>query len=342
MDFNPDDPLLKTPDIEIPDDPKAAAAMRGDDLPEPEPKKDEPPKGDEEPPKGDEEPPKGDKSKDEPSKDKLDDEDEETDEERAEREAAEAEAQKKQRIRIPKARFDEAMAKARAREAALQDKIKELEVQQAGSKQAADLKAMQDAIDAKQDAYEDLLLDGDKDKARAVRKEIDKMRADLIEHTTAVRSEQTQYAVMENLQYNAALAKVESTYAVLNPDSEDFDSGKTDEVAVLMEAFMARGFARADSLTKAVKYVMGPGNPQAKDAAAAADEAVQKAAREAAARKKAADADKKQPASMAKAGKDTDRGGLPASSGIDIMRMDQDAFAKMDEATLSKLRGDEM
>lgn len=275
--------------------------------------------------------------------DKLDpDETKETAEEKAEREKLEAEEAAKKNIRIPKSRLDEAQAIARRREAALLEEIDKLK----GGKQQQDVAKVvsetRKKIDELQDKYEDLILDGKKDEARKIRKQVEAMRDELVEHQTNVKSAAARNAAVEDLTYNAQLAGLEAQYPALNPESDAFDEEKTDEVAVLLNAFVKAGAKRPDALKRAVKYVFGA-PPEVKDTKA--DEAAQKVAAERAeaARKKAAEADKRQPPSSNGVGKDSDKGGSGKDgSGIDVMRLSQDKFAKLDADTLAKLRGDEV
>ena len=120
---------------------------------------------------------KGDKldDEDDKSKDKadLDKEGEETEEEKAERLRLEAEEEKKKRIRIPKSRFDEALGKAKQREQALLDEIEKLKGGQQASATAKAVRDMRAEIDKLQDKYEDLILDGKKDEARKVRRQVE-------------------------------------------------------------------------------------------------------------------------------------------------------------------------
>lgn len=269
--------------------------------------------------------------------DKLGDDDE-TPEEKAEREAAEAEAAKKARARIPLARHEQILDKARQREASLLEEIEKLK----GGKQTTDTqKAVSDAkakIEELQDKYEDLILDGKKDDARKVRKQIDAMREELVDFQTSIKSDAARRAAIEELTYNAQLASFESKYPELNPEHDAFDEAKTDEVAALLKAFVQSGEKRDKALAKAVKYVLGPPPAQkTSDAAKTLAEARAKAARE-----KAAAADKQQPPNTAKVGLDSDKAGGGGEQGIDIMRLSQDKFAKLDEEALAKLRGDEM
>lgn len=229
-------------------------------------------------------------------------------------------------------------AKARAREQALLEQIEQLK---SGQQTNAEHKAVDDMrakIEELQDKYEDLILDGRKDEARKVRKQVDTMRDQMFEHQTAAKSDAARKAAIEELTYNAQLAGFESTYPALNPDSADFDEAKVTEVASLLGAFTKSGMDRAAALGKAVKYVMGPPQPQ-KTADAAKTLAEERARK---AREKAADANGRQPANTNRVGLDTDKAGGSGSTGVDILRMSQENFAKLDDELKSKMRGDEL
>lgn len=269
--------------------------------------------------------------------DKLDEGDE-TPEEKAEREKQEAEEAKKRNIRIPKSRFDEAQAKARAREQALLEEIDRLKGGQQASATQKAVSDMKSKIDELQDKYEDLILDGKKDEARKIRKQVDAMREDLVEYQTSVKSDAARKAAVDELSYNAQLAGLEAKYPALNPEHEDFDEDRTNEVATLVNAFMKYGTKRSEALAKAVKYVLGaPPEQKVSDAGKVLAEQRAKTARE-----KAAEADKKQPPNSAKVGLDSDKAGKGGEQGIDVMRLSQDKFSKLDEETKAKLRGDEL
>lgn len=269
--------------------------------------------------------------------DKLDEGDE-TPEEKAEREKQEAEEAKKRNIRIPKSRFDEAQAKARAREQALLEEIEKLKGGQQASATQRAVSDMRSKIEELQDKYEDLILDGKKDEARKTRKQVDAMREELVEYQTSVKSDAARQAAVDELSYNAQLAGFEAKYPALNPEHEDFNEDQTNEVATLLNAFVKSGTKRSEALAKAVRYVLGaPPDQKVSDAAKALAEERAKKARE-----KAAEADKKQPPSSAKVGLDSDKAGKGGEQGIDVMRLSQDKFSKLDEETKAKLRGDEL
>lgn len=294
--------------------------------------------------KGDKlDPDEDDKSKDKGDKADPDKEGEETEEEKAERLRLEAEEEKKKRIRIPKSRFDEALGKAKQREQALLDEIEKLKGGQQASATAKAVKDMRTEIDKLQDKYEDLILDGKKDEARKVRRQVDELREELTEYQTNVKSDAARKSAIDEMTYNAQLAGYEAKYPALNPEHEDFDEDKTDEVATLLNAFVKAGQKRGDALAKAVKYVLGspPAAGKASEGKDDPDKAKELADKRAAdARKKAAEADKRQPADGKNVGLDSDKAGGKGTGDIDVMKLDQKKFAKLDEETLAKLRGD--
>ena len=312
------------------DDKKEPTVDRGDDVKSP---LDNAGKGDKLDPDED------DKSKDKGDKADPDKEGEETAEEKAERERLEAEEEKKKRIRIPKSRFDEALGKAKQREQALLDEIEKLKGGQQASATAKVVKDMRAKIDELQDKYEDLILDGKKDEARKVRRQVDELREDLTEYQTNTKSEAARKAAIDEMSYNAQLAGYEAKYPALNPEHEDFDEDKTDEVATLLNAFVKAGQKRADALAKAVKYVLGapPAAGKGDDGDKSKELADQRAAE---ARKKAAEANKKQPPDGKNVGLDSDKAGGGKGGDVDVLRLSQDKFAKLDEETKAKLRGD--
>lgn len=240
---------------------------------------------------------------------------------------------------IPRERFDKAQEKAKAREEALKAKIEDLEKQTSAHRMSADVKQLSKTIEELQDKYEDAVLDGKKAEAKSIRQELARLQDVMIEVKTNVSSEAAKREAIEELKYDAALAKAEADHPELNPDADEYDPGLTDEVGVLLESFVLRGFKRDVALQKAVRYVVGvpaKKDPDNVDPKRIADE------RARAAREKAKAAMDKQPAAINKVGSNSDKHGTRDASGIDIMRLSQDRFAKLDEETLSKMRGDQL
>ena len=191
---------------------------------------------------------------------------------------------------------------------------------------------MREEIDKLQDKYEDLIFDGKKDEARTIRRQIEEMRDALLEYQANTKSEAARRAAIEEMSYNAALAGFEAKYPVINPEHEEFDEEKTNEVATLLNALVKAGHNRVEALAKAIKYVLGESSRASKDPGFADK-------RTADARKKAAEAYKKQPPDSKNIGLDSDKAGAKGSN-IDVMRLSQEQFAKLDEETKARLRGD--
>lgn len=271
-----------------------------------------------------------------PLTDKLDGDLLETPEEKAEREKEEAEAAKIKNVRIPKHRVDEMRAKDAANARAREDQlVKEIEQLKAGRQRAdtqESVRGHRAKIEELQDKYEEALADGKIDEARAFRKQIDPLRDELFEVQTNAKANAARNATIEELTFNNQLSVVEKDYPILNPDHIDRDAAKIEEVADMMNAFIAAGTSRVEAMLKAVKYVVGVAKTAAPSAPA------DKRAEEA--RRRAADADKRQPASIGNIGANSDKHGTGDPLAVDVVRMSQKQFDKVDDASLARLRGD--
>lgn len=271
---------------------------------------------------------------------KIDD-DAETDDEKTARETEEAEEAKKKRVRIPLDRHEKvleaARAEARSREEELRARVAQLERTTPAPQHKDMLGELKTKIDAAQDQYEDLLFEGEKDQARMARKQLDVMREQYTDAKVAASGNLARVQTIDALKYDATLARVESEYPELNPDNaETFVESRAVEVAELLTMFQQNGMTRQSALEKAVKYVMGDRKAPITDAAT--ETMAQRRAQEA--RQKAADASKRQPASTAVAGLDSDKAGNRSNQKIDIMKVSQAQFAKITEEDLAAMRGD--
>ena len=265
----------------------------------------------------------------------------ETAEEKAEREAEEAESANKRRVRIPLARHEEILAKARQREEALTARLTALEQAKTPPAERKDvLGEMKTQIDTLQDKYEELVFDGKKDEAKAVRTQLETLRERYTDTKTAAVGNLARQQTIDQLKYDATLAKAEADFPALNPDNEDaFEPAKAQEVASLLEMFANNGLTRQAALEKAIKYVMGA--PAAK--ATTTDNAAEtlRAKREKEAREAALKVQKQQPPDGSVTGKDNDKAGNREQA-VNILKLSQEQFAKYTEDELSKMRGDTM
>jgi hypothetical protein len=238
---------------------------------------------------------------------------------------------------VPRERLEAQQRKAQARAERDAARIDELERANAAGRVSVDVQKLQANLSAARDKYEDLVQDGKKDEARAVRRDIDRMQDALVDYRATSQAERARTEAIETVNYETALTNAEAKYSELNPEHDDFNSDLTDEVADMMAAYVSRGYARNAALDKALKYVMVPKKASVGDAGSSL-----RAEREAAARTKAAAADKAQPGNLSKVGLDSDKvGDGRAQAKVDVMRMTQEQFAKLDEDTKAKLRGDD-
>lgn len=239
-------------------------------------------------------------------------------------------------IMIPKSRFDEAQHKAREREAELQRRLEAAEARKQQETSNENVTTMEEELDKLDTQYAELLLEGEMEKAAAVRKQWRQKQNDLFDIRLEQRSAMASKQAIETMRFDRQLAEYEVKYPVINPDSDQFDQEVANEVAELMSAFEAKGWNAVASLNKAVKYVI---HEDTTAPAPSADPDVVRTKRKVAARKKVAEVAGKSPPDITDKGRDSDKvgtgDGLP-----DVTKMSPEQFAQLTDAQLRKLRGD--
>jgi hypothetical protein len=167
----------------------------------------------------------------------------------------------------------------------------------------------------------------------------------IIETQAEFRSQATMSIAIEQMRYDTALERVEAAYGTLNPDHDDYDEEKMQEVADFKSVFQGRGDTPTKALQKAVERVMGKAETAAQEKATTVAPRVTEddlaKQRKADAVKTTADASRRTPPATARIGQDSDKlgGGLNAK---DVIGLSQDEFAKLSEESLSRMRGDSM
>jgi len=241
-------------------------------------------------------------------------------------------------IKIPKARFDEAQRKAREKVAALESQLKQAEQQLEKKVESEDVENLRSQISELEDKYEDHLLEGEVKEARAIRTELRQLQDQLTSTVLQQHSQRTGRATIEQIRYDTQLAAYEAKYPAINPDSDAFNTEVANEVSDLMDAFQQKGYTSTAALNKAVHYVLKP-LEQASEQEDKPDPDVMRNKRATRARKNAAEAARKSPPDMSKAGTDSDKSG--ARDGLpDISKMTPEQFDKLSPEQLAKLRGD--
>lgn len=246
---------------------------------------------------------------------------------------AESKDDEDDKITVPKSRLDQATKKFRERIQDLEARLEATQAQPASKPSAAeaDTARLQENFDALQDKYEELLIDGEKDKARDVRRQMAELNRQIQRAEVTRLAAQSRFAAVEDIKYDQILTTYETTYPALDPSSGEYDKALVAEVAELKDAYQSKGYTPANALKKAVKLIVVP--REDKPAPVGSDLRQQRAQQ---AREKVTKAVKGQPPSATAAGRDNTQP-LSASS---LLHMSQAEFAKLSEDQLSSLRGD--
>ena len=258
------------------------------------------------------------------------------------------EAKPRKDDRLPLARHKEILDKERAARAAVETELQNLKRGQAVASTNEQITATETAILALEKNYTSLLADGELDKAAAVMAQIRASERAIIESKAAFQTQAAEARAYERVRYDTTVERLQEAYPALNDDHADFDSALTGEVMELQAAYRTQGYTPAEALQKAAKVLMGAATTR-QQRAVDTDVRVDKAdlaAATAEERRKAAVTRNlavagKQPPSAKDVGVDSDKmgGGLNAR---DVIKMPQEAFAKLDESQLAKMRGDEL
>lgn len=237
---------------------------------------------------------------------------------------------------VPKSRLDEVLAKQKALQKQLDDLM--------AAKNAAETAPDTYDFATKEVEYQNMVLDGQHEKAAALRQEIRRAERAQLEFELTQKMEQkvTQSQQMSALQQ--AAAELETNFPVFDRSSSDFNEAYTQEVIDLRDAFIVKGDNPVAALSKAAKFVireygLDPGAPVEPSLASAptaskapvVDEVAKKRA-DIARKMKAAEA---QPPDMP--GESSAARGEKA---FDVMQLTEDEFNALPAATLKRLRGD--
>lgn len=236
---------------------------------------------------------------------------------------------------VPKSRLDEVLSKQKA----LQKQLDDMKAAQVVAESAPE----EYDFATKEVEYQSLVLDGEAEKAAALRQEMRKAERDQI--AFEMRQEMTQ-TVNQNQQATAlqtAANDLEATFPVFDQNSESYNAEYTQEVIDLRDAFITQGHGAVEALGKAANFVVknydlveaaadeGSALSGSKAPARRADEVAKKRA-EVSRKLKAADA---QPPELP--GESSANRG---EKGLDVASMSEDEFNALPEATLKRLRGD--
>lgn len=253
---------------------------------------------------------------------------------------------KKKDTRIPLSRHEEILKKERERREAAEAELAKSRKQEVAVQSDKFLQESETKLQTLEEQYNSAIVDGKTAEASKLMRDIRALERQIGDHKVEIRAEAAREAAVEAVRYDAIVDRIEAAYPQMTPGTTEYDKDKVAEVLELKEAYELKGYKPSAALQKAVKYVLGAETKKQETATevtprADDDEVAKKLKQERAAEatKKAVDAAQKTPPSTAKAGVDSDKlgGTLDAKA---IMKMNQDEFAKLDEATLARMRGD--
>lgn len=202
-------------------------------------------------------------------------------------------------------------------------------------------------FESKEKLYQEAILDGENEKAKAIRAEINEATRAQLSAELTHEVERTVNRKNEETALQIAADKLQQDFPIFNQDSSDYDEAITQEVIDLRDAFIVKGDRPVDALAKASDYVIKTNNiaaPEAEESTGLAGKAAppKKPVDEVATqRKKKAqvaqklDAAAKQPPELP--GESSSNHGEKA---LDISSLTEEEFNALPEATLKRLRGD--
>lgn len=232
---------------------------------------------------------------------------------------------------VPKSRLDEVLAKQKA----LQKQLDDINTQKAAEEKAAAPEAYD--FDEKEVEYQNLVLDGETQKAVALRREIRNAEKAQIEFELREEVTQTVKQDREMSALHKAAMAMQEAYPVFDANSESYNEELTNEVVELRNAFISNGYDVVDALSKAAKFVvrdngLDVAEEPAKPSIGQPVDEVAKKRKEVSKKLKAAQA---QPPELP--GESAANHGEKA---INVMEMTEEEFDALPEATLKRLRGD--
>ena len=233
---------------------------------------------------------------------------------------------------VPKSRLDEVLAKNKE----MQKKLQDME----GKETPEAEKLPEYDFVTKEKEYQDLVLDGETEKAALLRNEIRTAEREQIMSEMQGKMGQTVQQDRELHELNQKATEIMEVFPIFDEKSKSYDEKLTNEVMELRDAFIYQGYGAADSLAKATEVTLLSKKPEllqgdgteASDPAPKLSQAVQEKKAKATVKKKV-EASQAQPPEMK---------GESAKNKkvVDINTLSDDEFGALPEETLRRMRGD--
>mgnify|MGYP001422305916 FL=1 len=231
---------------------------------------------------------------------------------------------------VPKSRLDEVLAKNKE----MQKIIDTME-----EKPAENAAPAYDFV-TKEREYQNLVLDGETEKAAVLREEIRNAEKEQLMSEVQNKMGQTVQQDREARELQQKAQEIVEVFPIFDPQSKSFDEKLSNEVMELRDAFIYQGYGAADSLAKATEVTLLSKKPElleageevSQDPAPKLNQVVQDKKSKANVQKKVT-ASQSQPPQMK--GESTQNKKI-----VDINVLSDDEFGALPEETLRRMRGD--
>jgi len=233
---------------------------------------------------------------------------------------------------VPKSRLDEVLAKNKE----MQKKLQDIEGQEVSE---AEKLPEYDFVTKEKD-YQDLVLEGETEKAALLRNEIRTAEREQLMSEMQSKMGQTVQQDRELHELSQKATEIAEVFPVFDEKSKSYDEKLTNEVMELRDAFIYQGYGAADSLAKATEVTLLSKKPEllqgsgtdVSDPAPKLTQAVQEKKAKATVKKKV-EASQSQPPQMKGESAQTKKV-------VDINVLSDDEFGALPEETLRRMRGD--
>lgn len=231
---------------------------------------------------------------------------------------------------VPKSRLDEVLAKNKEMQKIIQDM----------EEKTPETETPKYDFVAQEKKYQDLVLEGETEKAALLREEIRNAEKEQLMSEMQSKMGQTVQQDRETRELQQKAEEIVEVFPIFNPQSKTYDEKLSNKVMELRDAFIYQGYGAADSLAKATEVTLLSERPDllqggeevTQDPAPKLNKVVQEKKAKANVSKKVA-ASQSQPPQMK--GEATQNKKV-----VDINVMSDDEFGALPEETLRRLRGD--
>lgn len=230
---------------------------------------------------------------------------------------------------IPKSRYDSAQKRARTAEARVKQYEKDAEAAAAASTvTAASASTLDKELEELDRGIEQARLDGDTDKVVQLSGQARQLEKSIYQDMANTAAAQAGSKAQESVRLDSLIDILEDQYDILNPDSENFDEDKINEILDMQKAFVKNGETPSAAMLKSVGYIM----PEQR----ITDEVAGKRRTNVAKNLKAAAA---QAPGTGETGVNSDTAGKKEEA-LDLTQMTTEEFDALPAETIKRLRGD--